>query len=188
MSNKPGANTELQYYVYIQNDWRGPYPIIQIKTMLRQKDITEETYLYEPQHQSQVMLKDVLKNVGQTSATKSSVNLPPVDDVRIQDRIDHAIGAIQQMREACMALPQLSGAAREQTLNDLHNDRGVIQEGFAAARARVGDLRTLAMQLDKAATDIASRRHDEALTRLLVDLREGTNHAAADEMVKGPGD
>lgn len=186
MSNtaKSGTTAELQYYVYIQNDWRGPYPLIQIKTMLRQKDITEETYLYEPQHQTQMMIKDVIKGGGQSSVTRAAVqHMVGNEDARTQDRIDHAIGAIQQLRQACMALPQLSGAAREQSLNDLHHDRGTIQEGFAAARTRIADLRTLAMQLDKAASEVATRRQDPRLTALLNGLRESTSHAAADEIL-----
>jgi chromosome segregation ATPase len=182
VSTKSGANTELQYYVYIQNDWRGPYPLIQIKTMLRQKDVTEETYVYEPQHQSQVMIKDLLKGGLGSSAARTAVHTGN-EDARTQDRIDHALGAVQQFREVCMALPQLSGAAHDQSLNDLHHARGIIQEGFTAARQRVADLRTLGMQLDKAASDIATRRHDERLTQLLVDLRESISHAAADEIL-----
>lgn len=193
-------DTDLQYYLYMSEDWRGPYPIAQIRSFLKLGQIDETTYAYEPQHQSQLTVGDLLagrqvmpqqmgtgaaSEIG-SSASREAVSAQPATarfSAKDSGRLDDAINAVNVMRAVCFTIREASGRERDDLLDDLKVSVDTIREVLERLRASPAELRNFAIQVDKIAADVAARYSDRALTAHLVDLRECITHADPDEII-----
>lgn len=194
----PTSDNDLQYYLYMSDDWRGPYPLPQIRSFLKLGQIDETTYAYEPQHQSQLTVSDLLAGrkvmpavMGNQAASGygSSGSHSAVDaqaahsETNGAGQLDAAINALGVMRRVCFSIAGTDGRNRDDLLDDLKAAVDTIRAVLRDLRGSPAELRNFAVHIDRIANDVAARMSDKALTAHLVDMRDCITHADPDEIV-----
>ncbi len=193
----PTSDKDLQYYLYMSDDWRGPYPLPQIRSFLKLGQIDEATYAYEPQHQTQLTVSDLLAGrkvmpavMGSQAASGygSSGNHQAVGgdfsrDQRSTAGLDSAINSLSVLRKVCFAIGGTDGRDRDDLLDDLKLAVDTIRAALNELRPSPAELRNFAVQIDRIASDIAARMSDRALSAHLTDMRDCVTHADPDEIV-----
>ena len=193
----PTSDNDLQYYLYMSDDWRGPYPLPQIRSFLKLGQIDEATYAYEPQHQTQLTVSDLLAGrkvmpavMGSqaasgygSSGSHQAVGDGPGRDQRSTAGLDSAINSLSVLRKVCFAIGGTDGRERDDLLDDLKLAVDTIRAALHELRPSPAELRNFAVQIDRIASDIAARMSDRALTAHLTDMRDCVTHADPDEIV-----
>lgn len=193
----PTSDNDLQYYLYMSDDWRGPYPLPQIRSFLKLGQIDEATYAYEPQHQTQLTVSDLLAGrkvmpavMGSqaasgygSSGSHQAVGDEPGRDQRSTAGLDSAINSLSVLRKVCFAIGGTDGRERDDLLDDLKLAVDTIRAALHELRPSPAELRNFAVQIDRIASDIAARMSDRALTAHLTDMRDCVTHADPDEIV-----
>lgn len=164
MATRTDSPAELQYYLYVDGDWRGPFQVAQVKDLLKQRQVDLDTYAYEPQRQEQLTVRLLLQTGGGSSAGRPAVAPLSGEESRQQEKLALALHALDEIRQACGVLPGLQGEPRDAERRRIDRARELVTEAIERHLDRPADLREIALKLQKVAGDVATRDDDRALT------------------------
>jgi len=176
VATRTDSPAELQYYLYVDGDWRGPFHVAQVKDLLKHGQVALDTYAYEPQRQEQLTVAVLLK-----PATKGRTQAMPVaptgEESRQQEKLALALHALDEIRQACTLLPTLEGEPRDAERKRIDRAREMVSEAIERHLDRPADLREIALKLQSVANDVATRGGDRTLTVRVVHMSDSVGAA-----------
>ena len=171
MATRTDTPADLQYYLYVDGDWRGPFHVAQIRDLLKQRQVDLDTYAYEPQRQEQLTVRLLLKPGSSTRLTAIPAALSG-EESRQQEKLALALHALDEIRQASTTLSSLQGEPREAECKRIGRARDMVTEAIERHLDRPADLREIALKLQSVANDLAKSGDDRTLTVRVINMSD----------------
>ncbi len=193
MSSNAAIDQDALYYLYVNNEWAGPYQVAQIRDQVAQGTIqAADTYAYAAAHQRHYTVEELLAanhpaqaSVPETNSGSITQGMPALFDEILEmaphsaAAFDNVLPDLKALYAAYLGLTEHT-AEPQQALKSLHAaHQGLIQE----LEHRHGDVNALSRiinEIDEVGDYLANRHQLTQLWQLLsemekVDLRTHAN-------------
>ncbi|MBA3700055.1 MAG: hypothetical protein H0W78_14495 [Planctomycetes bacterium] len=203
MSTNAAIDLDALYYLYVNNEWAGPYQVAQIRDQVKQETIDPaETYAYAAAHQQHYTVEALLAASAAAIATApaqapthsagTSSNTGKSSSVSFDDILDMAPQSAASFDTVLPDLKTLYGAylgltehtaEPQQALKELHTaHQGLIQE-LDHRRSDINALSRIINEIDEVGDYLANRHQLTHIWQLLSEMEKVDLRTKADDGV-----
>lgn len=194
MSTNAAIDLDALYYLYVNNEWAGPYQVAQIRELVKQGNVDPaDTYAYAAAHQRHYTVEELLNATPAPAATSAepasaSRSAPALfDDIlemapQTAASFDNVLPDLKTLYTAYLGLTEHS-AEPQKALKDLHAaHQGLIQE-LDHRRGDTNALSRVINEIDEVGDYLANRHQLTHLWQLLSEMEKVDLRTKADEGV-----
>lgn len=194
MSPNAAIDQDALYYLYVNNEWAGPYQVAQIRDLVEQGTIkADDTYAYAAAHQRHYLVEELLAASAAAAAAapapaaNAKTTSAVFDDIldmapQTSAAFDKVLPDLRALYSAYLGVTEHT-ADPQNALKDLHAaHQGLIQE-LDHRRSDINSLSRVINEIDEVGDYLANRHQLTQLWQLLSEMEKVDLAAKPDEGV-----